>query len=136
MKRKNDLRLFLQIISLIVLLAGLGLAVHIYRSADHVPRNVLGYEEGGGVVYPDMPDDSKKYLRDMELYGGKANVLMDQFRRWFIGVWHGKSLALIIAGMAVFLSVGIFYIANRLSDGNGKGDPEGNSQGETPADPI
>ncbi len=136
MERKNDLRLFLQIISLIVLLAGLGLAAHIYRSADNVPRNVLGYEEGGGVVYPDMPDDSKKYLRDMELYGGKANVLMDQFRRWFVGLWHGKSLAFIIAGLTILLSVGIFYLADHRSKGNGEGGPGGDSQRGTPADPI
>ena len=59
-----------------------------------------------------MPEDSKKYLRDMELYGGKANVLMDQFRRWFIGLWHGKSLAYTIAVISIFMSLGTFYVAS------------------------
>jgi hypothetical protein len=50
----------------------------------------------------------------MELYGGKANVLTDEFRRWFIGLWHGESLAFIVAGITIFISFGVFYVANRL----------------------
>ena len=58
------------------------------------------------------PDDSKQYLRDLELYGGKANVVADQFRRWFAGLWQTKSLAFIIAGATILLSFGLFYIAD------------------------
>jgi hypothetical protein len=61
-----------------------------------------------------MPEDSKKYLRDLQLYGGKANVLMDEFRRWFVGLWHGKSLAFTIACISIFVSFGVFYAANHL----------------------
>ena len=50
----------------------------------------------------------------MELYGGKANVLADDLRRWFLGLWHGKSLALIIAVSATIMSLGLFYVANYL----------------------
>jgi hypothetical protein len=74
----------------------------------------LGYEEAGGTVYPIMPEDSKKYLRDLELYGGKANVIMDELRRWFIGLWHGKSLAFTVACITIFVSFGVFYAANHL----------------------
>ncbi len=48
---------------------------------------------------PDVDDplqestESKKYLHDLEVYGGRANVLQDEFRRWFDGLWHGRSLA-------------------------------------------
>ena len=114
--KRIDLRTSLNIISAFILLVGLGSAFLIYRTATNVPVGVLGYEEGDGLSYPVMPDDSKKYLRDMELYGGKANVLMDQFRRWFISLWHGKSLAYTIAGMAIFISFGFFYVANHLPD--------------------
>ena len=63
------------------------------------------------------PEDSKQYLRSMELYGGKANVLADEFRRWFVGLWQGKSLAFIIACTTIITSFGFFYTANRLKPG-------------------
>jgi hypothetical protein len=124
--KKTDLRPILNIISAIILLVGLGSAFLIYRTAENVPAGVLGYEQGDGGAYPVMPDDSKKYLRDLELYGGKANVLMDQFRRWFIGLWHGKSLAYTIACITIFISLGTFYVANHwppvLESGTGNED--------------
>jgi hypothetical protein len=44
---------------------------------------------------------SKKYLHDLEVYGGKANVLAAEFREWFAGLWRGKSLAGTIAVLTV-----------------------------------
>ena len=37
--------------------------------------------------------ETKRYLREMELYGGTANVIASQFRQWFSGLWHGRALA-------------------------------------------
>jgi hypothetical protein len=51
---------------------------------------------------------------------------MDDFRRWFVGLWHGKSLAAIIDCTAVIISFGVYYAANYLTqflksdDRNGK----------------
>jgi len=109
-----DLYTCLNFMSVIILLAGLGSAILIYRTAEGTPYGVLGYEEGDGTVYPIMPEDSKQYLRGLELYGGKVNVLMDQFRRGFIGLWHGKSLAYTVACITIFTSLGVFYVANYL----------------------
>jgi len=109
-----DLYTCLNLISVMILLIGLGSAILIYRTVEDTPYGVLGYEEGGGTVYPIMPEDSKQYLRGLELYGGKANVLMDQFRRWFIGLWHGKSLAYTVACITIFISFWVFYVANYL----------------------
>ena len=109
-----DLNTCLNLINVIILLVGLGSAILIYRTAEDTPYGVLGYEEGGGTVYPIMPEDSKQYLRGLELYGGKANVLMDQLRRGFIGLWHGKSLAFTVACITVLISFGVFYAANYL----------------------
>ena len=111
-------RTFLALLSGIILLAGLGSAALIYRAAANAntPGSVLGYVEGDGSVYPVMPEDSKKYLRDMEMYGGKANVLADELRRGFIGLWHGKSLAYTIACISVFISLGCYITAARLAD--------------------
>jgi hypothetical protein len=104
----------LNIIGAIILLVGLSSATLIYLNAGKNSSGVLGYEAGDGTVYPMNPEDSKQYLRDLELYGGKANVLVDQFRRWFEGLWQGKSLAFIIAGTSIIVSFGLFYAANYL----------------------
>jgi hypothetical protein len=109
-----DLRTWLNVISAIILVVGLSSAVWIYQTAENRSYGALSYEEGGDSVYPVMPEDSKKYLRDLELYGGKANVLMDELRRRFVGLWHGKSLAYTVGGLAILVSFGVFYGANHL----------------------
>ena len=109
-----DLHTCLNLISAIILLVGLGSAILIYWKGENNSYAVLGYEEQGGSVYPIMPEDSKKYLRDLELYGGKANVLMDELRRGFAGLWHGKSLALTVACITILISFGVFYAGNHL----------------------
>jgi hypothetical protein len=109
-------RTSLYLLSGIILLVGFVGAAFIYRTAANAPNNVLGYVEGDGSVYPVMPEDSKTYLRDMELYGGKANVLADELRRWFAGLWHGKSLAYTIACVSALLALGVFSAAARLPD--------------------
>jgi hypothetical protein len=102
------------LVSGIILLAGLGSSVLIYELSGDRSTSVLGYEDAGGSVYPILPEDSKQYLRGMELYGGTANVLADELRRWFVGLWHGKSLAFTVAFITIFVSSGIFYTARRL----------------------
>jgi len=115
MKRKiADLRTCLILISAIIMLVGLGSAILIYQTAGHDSNSVLGYEIIGGSVYPIRPEDSKMYRHDLELYGGKAAVLADEFRRWFAGLWHGKSLAFTAAGISIFISFGLFFAANCL----------------------
>ncbi len=109
-----DLPTCLNLLSALILVVGLGTAAWIYHRAANPPYGALGYEAGDGTLYPIMPEDSKQYLRSMELYGGKANVLADELRRWFVGLWQGKSLACIIAGAAILLSYGFFYAANHL----------------------
>ena len=102
----------LNLIGAIVLLVGLAIAFLIYYTAGNDSRDILGYEQGSGSVYAVKPEDSKKYLRDMELYGGKANVLADEFRRWFVGLWHGESLAFTVGCITIFISFVFFYAAN------------------------
>ncbi len=107
-------RRYLNFIGAIILLIGSGSAILIYQTARGDSSGVLGYEDSGGSVYPVMPEDSKQYLRGLELYGGTANVLADEFRRWFAGLWHGKSLAFTVACITILISSGVFYAASRL----------------------
>lgn len=94
MKRKvADLRESLILIGAIIMLVGLGSAIWIYQTAGDDSGSVLGYEIIGGSVYPIAPEDSRVYRRDLEHLGGKAAIVVDDFSRWFVGLWHGKSLA-------------------------------------------
>jgi hypothetical protein len=109
----TNLQTCLYLISAIILLVGLSSAILIYLTAENDSDSVLGYE------------DSKMYIHDLELYGGKANVLANEFMRWFVGLWHGKSLAFTVACITIFISFGFFFLANHLrsdlkSDARGK----------------
>ncbi|HEY5864689.1 MAG TPA: hypothetical protein VI542_03920, partial [Candidatus Tectomicrobia bacterium] len=43
------------------------------------------------------PFTSKKYVRDLELYGGKITILAVEFRQWCARLWQGHNLAYTIA---------------------------------------
>jgi len=115
MKYKTaDLRICINLISAIILLVGLGMAIFIYQTADDDSSGVLGYQIIGGTIYPIMPENTKIYKHDLEVYGGKAAVLADEFRRWFIGLWHGRSLAFTITCITIFISFAGFFTARHL----------------------
>jgi preprotein translocase subunit SecG len=90
----------LYLISAIILLFGLGGSVLIYLSAGNSSGNLSDYK------------NSKMYIHDLELYGGKANILMSKFMSWFAGLWHGKSLALTVACITIFISLAVFLISH------------------------
>jgi len=94
--QRFDRSAVLRMISWTILIVGLGAAIVIYVNAGPPPENGLGYD----------PEDSKQYLREMELYGGKANVLGAELRQWFDGLWHGRSLAFTVAVLAALLAGG------------------------------
>lgn len=109
--KSTNLQTRLYLISVIILLVGLGSALLIYLTAGNDSDSVLGYTMEGGNVYQIMPENSKMYKHDLELYGGKANVLADELRQWFVGLWHGKSLAFTVACISIFISLGFFFVA-------------------------
>ena len=110
----THLRESLILIGAIIMVVGLGSAIWIYQSAGNYSDSVLGYEIIDGTAYPIAPEDSKVYRRDLEHFGGKAAIVVDDFSRWFIGLWHGKTLAITLAFISIFISLLFFFIANRL----------------------
>jgi hypothetical protein len=86
-----------------LLAGGLGAAVILYVAAAPKGANPLGYE----------PEDTKKYLRDLELYGGKVNVLATEFMRWWNDLWHGRNLAITVAWLTFFTAFLFWFIATR-----------------------
>jgi len=93
-------RTWLNLIGTIILLVGLGSSGLIYQKAGNDPYGPLDFE------------NSKLYRHNLEVYGGKFSLIMDDFSRWFSGLWHGKSLALIVACSTIIVSFGFFYAAN------------------------
>ena len=83
-----------------ILAVGFAIAAAIFVSARAAPGNPLGYE----------PEDTKKYVHDLELYGGKANVLAEQIRHWIGSLWHGRRLAATVACLTI-VAAGIFAFA-------------------------
>lgn len=79
-------------------IAGLGLAaaVAIYFLAAPVDENPLGYD----------PLTNKKYVHELQRYGGKANVATAEFMQWFESLWHGRTLGYTVA----VLSVGVAWV--------------------------
>ena len=86
-----------------VLAVGLGAALAIYLSAAPSGANPLGFE----------PEDSKRYLRDVEVYGGKVNLVAAQIRGAWNGLWHGRSLAFTVGGLTLFLAFAFWFIGTR-----------------------
>lgn len=84
---------------------GLSSALAVYLAARPAPGNPLGAD----------PEDSKQYLRQMEVYGGTANVLASDIREWLGSLWHGKRLAATIATTTVLLASGVWFFGARPS---------------------
>jgi hypothetical protein len=121
-ERKWSKQLYLA--GIIMLLAGLGSALAIYVNTDSDDEDIAGYTIVGKKMYPGMHEKSKKYVHDLEMYGGKAAVLADEFDRWFEDLWHGRTLAYTIAVLSVITSLGLFAVAHYLSGVNVAADME------------
>jgi hypothetical protein len=109
-----NLRKCLYLTSAVILLVGLISSILIYRAAMNDSTSDLSYEIVGGFVYPGGGGYTKKYVHDLQLYGGNAAVLADEFMRWFAGLWHGKSLSFTVAGIAFLLSFGVLIATNNM----------------------
>lgn len=82
-----------------ILLAGLVAAGLIYAFAPDATGGDLANQVAQG----------RMYRHNLELMGGTTAVLIDDFDRWFFGLWHGKSLAATVAVIA--LGAGIACLA-------------------------
>jgi len=101
----------LKILSAIVLLVGLAASLTVYIVADQDPDGSMGYEMVGGNLYPSGNERSKKYMHDVELYGGKAAVFADDINRCINGMWQGTALAYTLAMLTVMVSGSLFLAA-------------------------
>ena len=105
----------LKTVGVIVLLGGISSAGFVYR---------LGQSPATVAVAPgDWQDssltmlDSKTATRNIELYGGKVEVLMVKVLDW---AQRPASLALLIATVAVLVALSCFLVAGQLSSCGGQ----------------
>ena len=116
--READSSARLRIVATCVLVAGLVAAVAIFLAAQAPRPNPLG-----------DPEDSKQYLREIQMYGGTANLLATEVREWIASLWHGKRLAYTVGTLSLLVSGGCFFVAGRLPL-EGEDDAAGDSSPE------
>jgi hypothetical protein len=117
----------LTLCSIIVAVIGLCSALLIYLAAgeDTDGDEAFEFVMIDGKVYPIPLASNKMYRRELQRFGGKAAVLFDDFNRWFASLWRGKSLAVTVAWITAFISLGLFLIARQWPP-----DPEPGARGE------
>lgn len=100
----------------ILLAVGFGAAAVAWIVAGARPENPLGYD----------PLDNKKYIHDLQVYGGTANVVAAEFREWFAGLWYGRNLAYTIAVLTIVavLVVRFVMLTNPSTDDENEGTRE------------
>src|SRR5207302_588774 len=72
---------------LAIAIVGFGSAIAVYHLTTPEVYDPNGYH----------PLENKKYVHDLQVYGGTANVLFAEFTEWFTGLWHGRQLATTLA---------------------------------------
>jgi len=95
----------------VILVAGLSSGVLIWRAEDRIERENQAAQIANPYA-PLPPLDSRKHVRDVEIYYGKLGVLMEKADEWL----HGKPLAKTIGIVSVFTATGLFLVATRLPD--------------------
>jgi hypothetical protein len=100
-----------------ILFAGLCVAAAVYFTAsDQADLSRAGQIVIiDGKTYSIPRGDNQAYNYQLERFGGKGLVLLDDFDNWFSGLWHGRALARTLAALSVLLSLVLYLIAARLS---------------------
>src|SRR5215831_17634194 len=90
----------------VILIAGLACAAWIYSRADDGPDLSGAYQivVVDGVPRTIAANQSKAYVREVQRFGGKMGLVLDDVGRWWDGLWHGKALALTVASLTVAVS--------------------------------
>ena len=95
----------------LVLQAGLGSSVWVWRAQDQIEREAEAVQAANSAA-PFAPLDSRKHVRDVEINYGPMGVLVEKAAELF----HGKTLAKTIAVLSILIATGLFLVAARLSD--------------------
>ncbi len=86
-----------------IVLAGLAAGLFIYLTAparDDAVRQEM--------------EATKEYQRQLEMYGGTANVLAIEIREWFDSLWHGPTLGITVMCLSALFALAVFVILTPL----------------------
>jgi hypothetical protein len=100
-RERSDRSALLRLLSAAVLVLGIAAALAIYVRASTAAAD--GSTD-------DQTLETKQYQRQMEIYGGKANLLASDARGWIASLFHGQRLAYTTACLALLVS-GILRLA-------------------------
>ncbi|HTG02294.1 MAG TPA: hypothetical protein VK654_17060 [Nitrospirota bacterium] len=114
----------LYMLSIAVLVIGLCSAVAIYLIA-HAAEEASSLAAGDS-SFQNPAETSKKYIHDLEVFGGHAAVLSDKFIRWFNSLWEGETLAYTVGSIALFLSLCLYLAAKyeAVPEVHDRGEPD------------
>jgi hypothetical protein len=114
-RKYSSLQNRLYLLGTLILVAGLACAAFVYLTSKDDVSDAIAYEFAGGNIYSTQPDESKRYIQDVELYGGKPAVVADDLNRWFGSLWHGRQLAYTLATLSIGLATTCFLAASYLA---------------------
>jgi hypothetical protein len=121
--KRMDSRFRLRILAGVMLLLGLFGTIALYQGEAGQPGTVA--EETEGLDSPLGPADFKKSAREMEVFGGKAMVMLERLRHRLVGLAQGNGPALLVAVGSLTVAGLLWIAASRpFSDVNAPGDDE------------
>ena len=85
---------------------GLASGLLLYAVAEDSPET--------GQVFYDSPQLSKKYVRELERFGGKQAVIFDEIIRWLEDRFSGKALGVTIGWLSAIAALALFLFARWL----------------------
>ncbi len=105
----DKLRSILNWTGCVILLVGVVSAAWIWREQDLLDRQNEATQAAGSAT-PLAPLDSRKHVRDVEMYYGPLGVVVEKAE----GLLHGKPLAKTIAVVSAATAAALFLFAARL----------------------
>ena len=105
----------LNLAALAVLATGLALALLVHTRADEVQPASAAYAIAGGEAHAIPAHASRRYVSQLERFGGKAAVLFDEWIDWMASLWQGRRLAWTIGGLSALIALGLHAFARYLT---------------------
>lgn len=101
----------LNLAALAVLAAGLAIALLVRALSDDAPAPSASYVITGDETHAVPAHASKRYVSQLERFGGKAAVLFDEWIDWMASLLHGRRLAWTIGVLSVLAALGLHAFA-------------------------
>jgi hypothetical protein len=105
-----------------ILIAGVCTGALIYLLAD--PDSAAG-------ASVEMAD-ARVYNYNVERMGGKAALYAVRFNQWMDGLWHGRSLGVTVAVVAMVLALLCFWLSGLMSEQATEDDKHSTQRGTGP----